>query len=292
MLHVACAVDGAYDVHSAAMLHSVSEHAGELHVHYLHGQGFPQRSATLIADMLSFDGARVSFVEIAPEKVAELPVIEMFTAAMWYRIFLPELLPDVARVLYLDVDTIVADSLEPLLQVELDGYYLAAVTNVFMPWHVHRPAELGLEADRYFNSGVLLMNLDEMRRGDCTARLRECAVSRAEQLEWPDQDALNLVLGERRLALHPRWNYMNSMRTSACEELFGEACDEARAKPAIHHFEGPGLNKPWNYMYEGPGRELYRQHRRATPWPRVRLEDRTLTNVARRLLRPRASNSG
>ena len=67
---------------------------------------------------------------------------------MWYRIFLPELLPDVDRVLYLDADTIAVDSLAPLWEIDLDDSYLGAVTNVFQANHVHRPAELGLAGPR------------------------------------------------------------------------------------------------------------------------------------------------
>jgi lipopolysaccharide biosynthesis glycosyltransferase len=200
--------------------------------------------------------------------VASLPVLPLFTGAMWFRIFLPELLPDVDRILYLDVDTVAVDSLKPLAEIALDGYFLAAVTNVFQREHLHRPASLGLSGpESYFNSGVLLMNLDEMRDHGCTSALAEFAASRGPQLEWPDQDALNVVLGERRLPLHPRWNFMNSMRFPWSAEVFSEGqLEEARRRPAIRHFEGPGDNKPWHLYCERKDRQLYRAHLRRTPW--------------------------
>jgi lipopolysaccharide biosynthesis glycosyltransferase len=207
---------------------------------------------------------------------------------MWYRILLPELLPGHDRVLYLDVDTIAVDNLEPLWETGLDGFYLAAVTNVFQHNHLHRPAELGLDGPgEYFNSGVLLMNLASMRADHATEKLRDCAVQRGDQLEWPDQDALNLVLGKRRLALHPRWNCMNSVRTfPASIEVFGAAAvEEARANPGIRHFEGPLENKPWHYLCGHDLREAYFKHRRATPWPRVQVEGATPANTIRRAAR-------
>jgi lipopolysaccharide biosynthesis glycosyltransferase len=275
-LHVACAAEGAYDAHSAAMLRSAALNRGgsEIHFHYLHGATFPRRSAALLAEMSHRLGAEITFHAIAPERVAGLPVVDLFTAAMWYRIFLPELLPETDRVLYLDVDTIVVDSLEPLWAIDLRGHYLGAVTNVFQRNHLHRPAALGLAGPEvYFNSGVLLLNLEEMRRDGCTAALYEYAAARGDALAWPDQDALNVVLGGRRLALHPRWNVMNSLDFAWSGEVFGpEALEEARRRPAIRHFEGPGENKPWNAGCAREGRELYLEHRRHTPWPRVRLE--------------------
>lgn len=271
-LHVACAAEGEYDAHSAAMLHSVAVHATPhtVEVHYLHGPRFPARSARRIGRMLNNLGASVTFYEIAPSEVAQLPVSSQFTSAMWYRIFLPELVTYADRALYLDVDTVVSDSLQPLWDTDLTGHYVGAVTNVFQPNHMHRPATLGLSGpDVYFNSGVLLMNLAEMRRHDCTTALYDYAVASGSQLEWPDQDALNVVLGPRRLPLHPRWNVMNSLRFPWSSEVFGvEAVEEAQRRPGIRHFEGPGDNKPWHHGCEREGRELYHAHLRRTPWRR------------------------
>lgn len=285
-LRVACAVEGAYDAHSAALLHSVAEHAGglDLHVHYLHGPDFPRRSADAIARMLDALGVELSFAEVAEELTDGLPVVSEFTMAMWFRIFLPDLVPDADRVLYLDVDTIVTDSLAPLLEVDLEGHYLGAVTNVLLHHHRHRPAELGLAGPEvYFNSGVLLMNLDEMRRDGCPAALRDYAIENADWIEWPDQDALNVVLGPRRLPLHPRWNAMNALRFPWSADVLGaEAVEEALRRPAIRHFEGPGHNKPWHWMCSRGDRRLYARHRRATPWPRFRPEGRTPRNLARK----------
>jgi lipopolysaccharide biosynthesis glycosyltransferase len=184
---------------------------------------------------------------------------------MWYRIFLPDLLPHTAKVLYLDADAIVADALEPLWETDLGDRYLAAVTNVFQHNHVQRPAELGLAGPEvYFNSGVLLMNLAQMRADGSSEAMLEYARANARQIEWPDQDTLNVVLGSRRVALDPRWNCMNSVFAfRSARKVFGrKAVREARRHPGIRHFEGPGAaNKPWIEGSLTPHRELYARHR-------------------------------
>jgi len=275
--------------HSATMLHSVVAHAGDadVSVHYLHGPRLDGDDARLLAEMVERDGGSISFHEIPDREVRGLPTTTQFTAAMWYRLFLPDLLPAADRVLYLDADTVAVDSLAPLWEVDLSRHWIGAVTNVFQENHMHRPRALGLSGPEvYFNSGVLLMNLDEMRRDGCTARMLDYARSDPE-IEWPDQDTLNVVLGERRLALHPRWNVMNSMvRFPWAADVFGEeVLAEALRNPAIRHFEGPAQNKPWHYLCDGDLRAAYFEHRRATPWPEVELEERTLRNAARRQLR-------
>lgn len=285
-LHLACAAEGGYVAHSAAMIHSVIAHAGRrpVRVHYLHGPGFPDAAAASIAAMAARGGATVSFLAVESALLEGLPIEEQFTAAMWHRLFLPDLLPDVERVLYLDCDTIAMSALEDLWKTDLEGAYLAAVTNVFEERFLHRPAELGLEERAYFNSGVLLLNLTELRRDGCAERLRRYAVEEGPRLLWPDQDALNVVLGARRVPLHPRWNCMNSvMEFPQSEAVLGsEAVELARRRPGIRHFEGPGINKPWHFLCQRRFREAYFEHRRQTPWPRTHREGVTPANVARR----------
>ena len=298
MLHVSCAADARYLRHSAAMLHSVLARSGgePVHVHYLHGPGLSRHDAALLRQMVEAGGGGISFLEIADERVRGLPALDPATgpvrqrvsATMWYRIFLPELLPDVDRVLYLDVDTIAAAPLGPLWETELGDSYLAAVSNVFQLDHLPRLRELGLDDPRdYFNSGVLLFNLERMRRDGSTEALLRYGLEHRDELWWPDQDALNLVLGARRVALHPRWNCMNGvMEFPWAVYVFGlRALGQARAAPGIRHYEGPARNKPWHYMCPTHERALYLEHRRATPWPEVRLEGRTPATVVARAAR-------
>jgi lipopolysaccharide biosynthesis glycosyltransferase len=276
-LHVSCAAEGAYVPHSAALLHSVLDHAGALavQVHYLHSPRLAPDDRERLRGMVEAGGGAIAFHEIADERVADLPATQQFTSAMWHRVLLPELLPGVERVLYLDVDTLAVDDLGPLWATDLGGALVAAVTNVFQHDHVGRPAALGLAGPEvYFNSGVLLLDLEGMRREGTADALRRLAVERAGELGWPDQDALNLVLGERRLELHPRWNVMNSMYAfaHAAEALGPEAHAEALARPGIRHFEGPWENKPWHARCRQPLRDRWLAHRRATSWPELVLD--------------------
>ncbi|MDX6642002.1 MAG: hypothetical protein QOF12_3013 [Solirubrobacteraceae bacterium] len=258
--HVAIAARGRYVRHSATLLGSLApQTAGlDLQVHYLHA-GLSRRARRRLERAA---GAAIAFHEVPEERVAGLPVQGYFTSAMWYRLLLDELV-EAERVLYLDVDTLAVDALGPLWATDLSGAYLAAVTNVFQPDHLFHAAELGIAPERYFNSGVLLLHLAAIREDGCMDRVRQVAAERADLRGWPDQDALNLVLGERRVALHPRWNAMNALWRPEAEQVFGAAAvAEARRAPAIRHFEGPADNKPWARASRPPGAELWRAQRR------------------------------
>ena len=289
MLHVCCAVEGGYVPHGAAMVHSLIVAGGTpTTVHWLHGVDLSAADRDRLTGMVEALGATIDFVGVDDERCVGLPTEGFTRRATWYRIFLPELRPDVDRVLYLDADVLVLDSLAELEALDLQGGYVAAVTNVFQPDHAHWPARLGLDpAQRYFNAGVMVMDLAAMRRDGCTEALRRFGVERAPDLALRDQDAVNVVLGAGRLELAPRFNAMTSVLRfpHAADVLGAEAVEEARRRPAIRHFEGPPVGKPWHYLADPAERELYRRHRAATPWPDVRLEGRTPRNVLRRLAR-------
>jgi UDP-glucose/galactose:(glucosyl)LPS alpha-1,2-glucosyl/galactosyltransferase len=269
------------------MLHSLLTEGGmhPVTVTYLHGSDFGPRLTEPITAMVDRLGGTIDFVPIPDEQVGPVHTSRSYPSPAWYRLFLPELLPRLSRVLYLDIDLVVVDRLEELWQTELGDHYLAAVTNLLEPHFEHRPATLGVQTHNYFNSGVMLMNLDRMRRDDAGQAVLDFARRRGDELIWVDQDALNAVLGDGRLPLHPRWNCMNSILTFPnAAQVFGAAeVEVARRHPAIRHFEGPAMNKPWHYMCDHAGRELYERHRRLTPWPHYRPEGRTPRNMVRRL---------
>lgn len=276
-LHVACVVEENYLAHSATMIHSVLAHTEgrEVHVHYLHPEEFPLESLGPLAEMVEARGGRL-LAQAVPERMsAGLPTQGFTRKATWYRIFLPDLLPGLDRVLFLDSDLVVADSLLGLWETDLSAHYVAAVTNVFMLEHLFRVDELGMSDPRdYFNAGVMLMNLEAMRADGCVEAMHRFGTDHADELVFRDQDALNAVLAVRRMPLHPRWNLMNSIVSFPYSPyvLGVRAVNEARKRPAIRHFEGPGLNKPWHAACSFEGRELYCEHRRQTPWPEVELE--------------------
>jgi len=295
-LHVALAADDAYLPHCAAVLSSLRahDHAAPLHAHLLHPAELGTDALARLVSMSDGQTLTITPHPIAPRRVAGLPAWGRIPQTMWYRVLLPELLPAADRVLYVDADVLVVDSLAPLWATPLADHWVAAVTNVPERHMLGHAAGLGLPGPQaYFNSGVLLFNLAAMRRDHRTEALLDCAREHAGRLLWPDQDALNLVLAPRRRVLHPRWNVMNSMRRFAwAGELLGETeASEAIDRPGIVHFEGPRENKPWHVLCDHPYRERYAEHRRDTPWPHVRREGLTPAGCVQ-LLRRRAGRGG
>ena len=101
---------------------------------------------------------------------------------------------DEKRVLWLDVDTIVEDDAGPLLEMDLEGKALAAVEE----------PRRGRHPFRYFNAGVMLMDLEKLWKSGKSREMRELV--NAQRLDYPDQDAVNLVCQTCIRPVSADWN--------------------------------------------------------------------------------------
>jgi len=290
---VALAFDSGYVAPASAVIRSclLRHHAGELRFEVIHDGSVSSDHRRLLEGMCLEHGSEISFHRIDDRLVGRLPVIDRFGPIVWSRLFLPELLSHVPRVLYLDCDVLVLKRLDPLWQVELGTSVLAAVANVAEPAVRAHLARIGVSyPGGFFNSGVILFQLDQMRREGSTDQLVEFALGHGEKLLWPDQDALNVVFNGRWHALPPRWNAQNNLwswREWAIEVFGPRAVEEAVSDPAIRHFEGPTVAKPWHYLCPAPHRDVYLEMLAQTPWADEPLQDRTIsTRLIAHLPRP------
>src|SRR3954463_494532 len=169
-VHLACAADEKYLPHCATMLHSVLETASDadIIVHFTHFPAFPTKQLAVLSDFVSGAGGSLDPVCVDHETLAELPSTEALPSVVWQRVLLPALLSDLDKVLYLDSDVIALGSVEPLFEVDISDSYLAAVTNPMHELWTDWPERIGLpDEPSYFNSGVMLMNLDLLRKDGC-----------------------------------------------------------------------------------------------------------------------------
>lgn len=121
-----------------------------------------------------------------------------------YKLFIDELIPDyVERIVYIDSDTIVENSLETLIDYNMDGHPVAmvmdSVSNNIKTIRGFKPT------DPYYNAGVILYDLNEWRRQDCKESLLD-EISKGKRYAAPDQDLLNISLKNNICTLPPRYN--------------------------------------------------------------------------------------
>ncbi|AVT38611.1 hypothetical protein C6W10_21655 [Plantactinospora sp. BB1] len=271
---IVCAVDDNFELPVRVLLHSLAvthRHClDELRVVILHDalSLAPRTRIRAHAEQL---GLRLELVQ-SPPVDPRFPVWRRFTAAIYLRLKVHEVLADESRVLYLDSDLLIMDDIRELLTQPLDGFALGAVRDPVRPtlgcggalpsWD-----HLDFAADReYFNSGVLLLDLDKCRSTGLLDRASKILAERPEVARFPDQDALNWSADDNWLRLDQRWNtFAMSIVARRADYLHSaehvvslESLLRAEEVASILHFSG--RNKPWqDSCPQSRSRDLYRQ---------------------------------
>lgn len=207
--------------------------------------------------------------ELCPVKVdeslfANAPVSKRYPQEMYYRLCAPALLPDtIDKILYLDPDMLVINSIRPLWELNIDNYIFAAAshtTGLEIASNINK-IRLGTDSE-YFNSGVLLINLNRGREKINVNDIFEYTKKHKNELLLPDQDVLNALYGNEILGLDDTiWNYDARKYNNYYIKSGGEADYEWVMKnTAILHFCGRA--KPWDkhYIYRFGG--LYKHYMR------------------------------
>ena len=165
--------------------------------------------------------------------------------ATYFRFFATEVV-DSDRVLYLDSDIIVTGELTSLFKLNLKGYSIGAVDDVY--------AYEGRESG--FNAGVLLMDTAKWKEHSIVNRLLELAAEQNQAVHLGDQSILNIYFEDNWLALDEEYNYMVGVDiyhlSQECERLDDNP-------PAIVHYASH--DKPWNTYSISRLRELWWTYR-------------------------------
>lgn len=279
LLRIVCGVDGPYARHCAVMLRSLRQcHPHHrLEVTLLHAGLDPQQALMLYGDAAPQLDA-LSLLQVDGELLKPFPVDGHITPAAYLRLVLAEVLPPgMQRVLYLDCDILVRRSLDELWSLDLGDHVLAAVAAPNDPENCRR---LRLDPARgYFNSGVLLIDLDRYRRFGIHQHAVEFVRRCPERLRWHDQDVLNHLLRHHWQPLADCWNATTPWWLQAGDALRPEVQPQDPDRhlpfaPALVHFTGGGWYKPWNFLCVHPHRHTYRRLAGLTPWRRVPLLER------------------
>lgn len=176
------------------------------------------------------------------------------------RLFIPLILHDLDRCIYLDADVLVNNDITALYNINLDNYYAGGVsdnTNNFERFLVAHNniiiKKFRLKDDIYINSGVLLFNLKAIRQDHAENLLIYTAVKYAGEsyVTLADQDFFNIAFNGKIKTIDPRWN------------VFVLRCYRPHVDCFILHYTSS--HKPWNYPLI-PSHLLYLEYAKISPY--------------------------
>lgn len=173
------------------------------------------------------------------------------TPAALIKFFLPQIFPNLDKILYLDGDILIQKDLKKLYDTDIKQNYAAVVKDTLGVLDRKHMNKIDIKNEFYFNSGVMLLNLEKMRQDNITDKLIEFRISKKQH--FMDQDAFNGVVGHNVEYMSYKYNFLNYyltvMSVQNLSKLFNEILPlEEKSiyeNCAIIHLGGK--EKPWNY---------------------------------------------
>lgn len=214
------------------------------------------KSLEELCKKLEFD---LRIIKVDSSNWKDAPTVKRYPKEMYFRLLAGEILPiDVSKVIYLDPDVLVINPLTELWNLDLDDHMLAAATHTGLIDVATPLNKVRLDLDHgYYNSGIMLINLDQAREKIKWGDISEVIEKYADYLVLPDQDILNYLYGKYALPIpEEKWNYDARMyATYLTRSLAQHDIHWVMANTSVLHF--CGKLKPWDKKHDNRFTALY-----------------------------------
>lgn len=196
----------------------------------------------------------------------DLPTTSYITKAMYNRFLIPLILKDVTdRVLYLDADIVCLNSIENLKKINIDNKIIAVIEESNDYVVKKRVKDLSLTSKKYFNSGVLYININNWINRDINNKLINYAKS-VKDLIFPDQDILNVILEKDCLYIDQKYNYTFDVRYKSNRYIYN-------LPQNIVFLHYVGKFKPWQKWCMHPAKKFFEKYANISLWKNVPLDE-------------------
>lgn len=279
-MNIALCLDSNFLPYCSTTLQSIIEnHSSKDRINFFITHTFDSKLLTPILRQISTAGHQVTCLSINSNRLKKFQTHAHFTEAAYLRLFLPRLLPEnITRVLYLDSDLIVRTNLAELYHKNLDGFSTAMVPELEKKNQDPRQRQ-------YYNSGVILMDVQAWRRGNQSEKIITYAEEHPEKLEFVDQDAIDETIHHEIKSLDLRWNCITPYYDAKLERDYSakhiELIKAAISKSSIVHFTTN--SKPWNYINCHPYKKEFWQYLHNTPYKNTRPTGKNFRHMLKKL---------
>lgn len=233
------------------------------HIYLLHDDLEPEDVEPVCA-FCARNLAKLSPIRVPEGLFGAAPVNFHYSRAMYYRLLAFKALPDdLDRILYLDPDILVINSVRLVYDMDISKHLYAAAAHVGLTnlaTYVNQVRLNSFDSEYYYNSGVLLMNLRRQRQEVDPGEVFAYVEEHGDELVLPDQDVLNALYGSRILPLEAEiYNYDCRRYDTYLLKSGGRmTMDWVMRHTVLLHF--CGKRKPWAGNYQGRFGALYKHY--------------------------------
>ena len=275
MINILCSTDDNYVPYCGIMLTSLFENNkdDQITVFLLTG-GLSDFNISTLLKLATDYSQSIKVIKVDEEVFKDCPIDtakDHVSIATYYRLAVTTLLPEqVDKILYLDCDMIICDSISKLYNTNLEGYACGAVKDeAFM---ADAPYDrLCIKKDRYhpyFNAGMLLINMSYWREHRIMEKCMEYISNNMTSLAFHDQDTLNIVLREKIRHLPICYNLQTGFLVESIVKDYNNDLKkelmESALSAIIIHFTGP--SKPWMKKFRHPFVKKFLHYRSISPF--------------------------
>lgn len=137
---------------------------------------------------------------------------DYFTLTIFFRLFIPNMFPQYDKGIYIDSDVVVTSDIAKMFEIDLKDNLLGGCRDLSIadvkPLIDYVENAVGVDGERYINSGVLLMNLKKLREENFEAHFLNLLNTYQFDNIAPDQDYINAICKDRILYIDKLWNVM------------------------------------------------------------------------------------
>lgn len=229
---------------------------------YLMHSSLTEEEINDIRTKVEENGSKLHNITVGEDCFSNAPTLMHYTKEMYYRLLAFKVLPkEIDRILYIDPDILVLNPVRKLYETDLSGYYFAAANHNIISYTEINKIRLGVyDIEAYYNSGVLLMNLEEQRKHIDENEIYNFLVKNKTKLILPDQDIMNALFSKKIKSLDEKLYNYDARRYRYYKIATNGECDMHFViyNTVMLHF--CGKRKPWKDTYSGRFHALYKHY--------------------------------
>lgn len=180
----------------------------------------------------------------------------MWSTAIFYRIILQDLFPTLNRILYLDTDTLIFKDLTKIYNYNISGkYYIGMLENG--PKYFF--SKFNVSFNNFINSGVLLCNLHELRKGKISNNIKNFLEKNNNNLGFPINEALNFVTHKKNGYFNEEYVVIGFCNEKAAYSYYKRSKIKMNITKVVNSFKDPYIYhfiiypKPWKSIVKYKG---------------------------------------
>lgn len=261
---------------------------------YLLGDRISASNQDILHDIADKYDRKVIIIDVPTLDIPELLVSKRWPASAFTRLFSGNLLPkNVNSVIYLDCDTIVVGDISALKNIDISNATFFGVKDCVGGTY---KMNIGLDKDCvYINAGVLIINLEELRRKDISKLIEQYVEKYTKFISYADQDILNGVFFKDIKTIDPKFDVMTITSVYTFDEINIlrkptnyyskiEFEDAVREPSIIHYTTNMRTIRPWYSNTNHPFSTVFMKYLNISPWKNAELKEFRFTTKESKII--------